>query len=1220
MQSLSGSCLLHTVFLLVHLVTRERVHASHSTIELNNNEYTGIVVGFSPDIPDDSRQRESLVQEVQSLLESASDLLYQATEERSFFKEVTFLIPKNWDLGQWSLVNGGNVKRHRTLKLSDADFVVKSQGEAFTDNPFTIQYGGCGVPGLQMQLSQRFLTDSTGPSGQERAKAIVRQWTHYRYGTFSENGYPGDQLYPMYTSPPGATQSGHERITSCAASHNGPQTLRTVNTTRDGAICNLETDPSTGLPRPTSPDKACIPRADYNGNDGIVSSLMSHNLPSVKFFCDSKWHDPDAPNKQNALCSEASVWEVIFSHSDFAHGRNKAHRRSEPIKTQFKFVREADTRLGIIVDAGQRTELGDIVGQFTAKLEDDSQILVIDVGERNQASAGYKWLTKSLMRPQVIWGRPTDGPIELKAMVNLFLSELDKLPSSDETVSSELIIITAGNIEDSEADVNKMAAMLLEKHVSLQVVILPYTREHDVEPIRKLVALAGGTIQLVALEGPSEWRTAAQHGLFLDAMMVHDDHAYRHVLIKKKAFSGQRSVDFSFEVDHTLLKDGVTLVAGYVSQGLEKTSRHYNLKSPGMAFTTKSRDQYNKDQGRFEVPLGDPSFVRMTGNWTLHYQSDKDETLIGLAYAIVPRKAKPISGQCWLHRASSGQAGGKDGSPVTNHRLGSSVTGGSGQDEGPLSLYVSLTQDYNKLVQLAVVELTLTDDYGQPLNSTPPVIMSDNGLHADITAGDGIYSAYLLNLPNTGFYGARVMISGIDGQTRLHHGLRRTDSSAKGGLDSLECCGSAMPDSPEPPTYLYNLQRTLDCGFFHHVSRRNFDATGFTDRVTDLRVRHVDTGDRTVTLSWSRLAALPTGQLDSDEFRIFRQADRASLRADFDRGYPLEPIGSTRVDNELQVTLNVTLPEEAIYYLAMRSSGQVSNVVKLFMTADPNAITTTTSRTGLVAGIQTWLLIAIVTICLIMLVLCTACIMCLCGSGQRKKDTKDNEANFGSKSKVALDNGMSSLTIQTTMNASSNNLVPDKSITLTGISNEGSMVHDNRLNGSNVNQMSKMNSTISPVQSWPADFLVEQYEVRRQARERNEQLPVMRVEDLPVSTGSRSCSTSSNPSQETGSYEENVYNQRDWRYQNIGPTSGPVTHTAVPYHSQLGGLMYSDQYGGYDQGHMMANGLVNTAMSPDQADWRNSYAPQIETPPSSQMEYNVHYNAVPRRTNAVSQV
>lgn len=285
------------------------------------------------------------------------------------------------------------------------------------------------------------------------------------------------------------------------------------------------------------------------------------------------------------------------------------------------------------------------------------------------------------------------------------------------------------------------------------------------------------------------------------------------------------------------------------------------------------------------------------------------------------------------------------------------------------------------------------------------------------------------------------------------------------------------------------------------------------------------------------------------------------------------------------------------------------------------------SPSGALAGLQTWQIVAVAAGTLICMVLCGACLVCVCGS--RKKSDKDSESNFGASSKQALDNGMSNLTIQTTMGASTSNLVSEKVHAMNGIGNIATVsdLQVNRAGEAPVATQVDLNSPLSPVQSWPADVLLGHYERVRQARERNEEVPVFDAHPIPVMRSDDqqqphhphlqqqrggSCSSDSNQSREsTGSYEENALGayggQRDWRYENMA-------HAAVPYHHQ--GLVY-DQYGYEAQ--------------PDHT-WRDSYAhpARIETP----TEYNVthqppfSYTAaqlpqlpqLPRRTNAVSQV
>ena len=938
----------------------------------------------------------------------------------------------------------------------------------------------------------------------------------------------------------------------------------------------------------------------------------------------------------------------------FENFSNHADRRgTDQIKTEFKFLQEADTRVGLIVDT-ENTAFNDILDRFIRKLEPNSQVLILDRAEE-QKNGNWKTAKELETDGVVTWSR--QGPLRLKSMVDFFLSKLDMVPG-DEAVSSELIIVTAGSVLDNENDVNTMVVNMHKKNVVPVVVVYPYDGEAktNITMLSKLVSQAKGTLQLVARD---DEQLATNSQLALDKAfdsLPDDGHAIQHVLIASEKISGtQTTAKFEFIVDESLMRDGVRLVARFVptSSSRDLLSPSYELISPERSFSTKSSEYKKKlgGSGGFEVPLNE-RFVRQ-GKWNLQLArpANNNETLVGLAYAVVPRKLKPIKARCWLN---------------TNRAAVASNTAAAGGAQQPLTLFVSLTEDYNKLVQKAIVEVTLTDDRGQPLKNTPTTTMSDDGLgRPDITSGDGIYSQLLLDVTQPGYYGARVTVRGIDGQTKLHHGLRSSDgSSAVSRYNNplTACCGSTVPDANGKISYVYNLQRELDCGFFHFDG--HFDKSNYLAPINDLRVRSVDTATdrRTVTVAWT-----DPGTVAHYEYKLFRSNERREIRGRFDQiGHAIDELTFSGIQPDIHATLNVTLPEAGIYYLAIKLTAMgdkqlssVSNVINFVMSADPSVTTTEGNRKKLnipadgtydpsyadsddilhfstdhsrsgIAGLQTWHIAVITAASLILLVLFIACLICICACRKRKDDKDSESAHFGSSGKHGLDTGMSNLTIQTTMGASNSNLVSEKVGTLTGgIGNISSTISEHNLNMNraasvnggalaahnvNSNTHSDMNvNHMSPIQSWPADVLLDHYDRVQKARERNEVPPVMRAEDLPVS-GSGSCSTDSNQSRESVSYvDENAFvggmanSQRDWRYENLA-----TSHTAVPYHPGVGGAsgqltntgMYADQYG-YE---------VNQDLN--QISWRDSYvAPtRIETPS------DYHYNAVPRRTNAVSQV
>ena len=185
----------------------------------------------------------------------------------------------------------------------------------------TIQLAGCGKPGLQIQLSTKFMTDpSLGM--EERSKILLSNWAKYRYGVFDEHGFIGDAMYPLNWKTPGSpSEAGEfEKVTSCAAtSRDGGkvESIRTVNQTSSGDVCTLKSNLATGLPDERN---ECIPFADTTANVNVVSSLLSHpTLARNQYFCNENNHNDKAPNKQNVVCEGLSISQVVNRHPDFVN-------------------------------------------------------------------------------------------------------------------------------------------------------------------------------------------------------------------------------------------------------------------------------------------------------------------------------------------------------------------------------------------------------------------------------------------------------------------------------------------------------------------------------------------------------------------------------------------------------------------------------------------------------------------------------------------------------------------------------------------------------------------------------------------------------------------------------------------------------------------------------------------------------------------------------------
>jgi hypothetical protein len=87
------------------------------------------------------------------MLLEASSALCTAVEGRAYFRNVTILIPNDWATN--CLVDDTNITWPRTHM---ADLIVTPNHPNFGSQPFTLNYGGCGVSSLPVRLPIGYLT------------------------------------------------------------------------------------------------------------------------------------------------------------------------------------------------------------------------------------------------------------------------------------------------------------------------------------------------------------------------------------------------------------------------------------------------------------------------------------------------------------------------------------------------------------------------------------------------------------------------------------------------------------------------------------------------------------------------------------------------------------------------------------------------------------------------------------------------------------------------------------------------------------------------------------------------------------------------------------------------------------------------------------------------------------------------------------------------------
>ncbi|XP_057570833.1 calcium-activated chloride channel regulator 4 [Hippopotamus amphibius kiboko] len=276
------------VFLLVLYLLQG---SNTSLVQLNNNGYEGIIIAIDPAVPED----ETLIEQIKEMVTAASTYLYEATEKRFFFRNVSILIPENWK-------NITQYKRPKHESYKHADVLVAPPTLPGRDEPYTKQFTACGEKGEYIHFTPDFVLgkkqNEFGPS----ERVFVHEWAHLRWGVFDE--YNDDE--PFYSA------NSKKKPLVCSTGITGINRVYKCQ----GNSCvtrGCKTDSKTKLY-----EKDCQFFPDKYQTEK-TSIMFMQGIDSVAEFCNEKNHNREAPSLQNKMCNSRSTWEVISNSEDFTN-------------------------------------------------------------------------------------------------------------------------------------------------------------------------------------------------------------------------------------------------------------------------------------------------------------------------------------------------------------------------------------------------------------------------------------------------------------------------------------------------------------------------------------------------------------------------------------------------------------------------------------------------------------------------------------------------------------------------------------------------------------------------------------------------------------------------------------------------------------------------------------------------------------------------------------
>ncbi|KAL1260510.1 hypothetical protein QQF64_008337 [Cirrhinus molitorella] len=304
-----------TVFVVLWIL----LSSTSTGIRLDGNGYVDIVIAISSKVPQDDK----LIDKIKDMVTEGSFFLYDALDEKVYFREATILVPPEW--------NGTDYSKARTESFEKAKIRIDNANPYYGVEPYTNLYGECGEEGEYIHFTPEYLlNDDLIELFGSRGKVFLHEWAHMRWGVYDEY----NEKQPFYHS------YGLIEATRCSINLEG----QFYEVTDEGSLQRCRIDSQTLLPT-----KECL---FFPARNQITNSSMMFlpSLDPVTAFCRENEHNYEAPNLQNKKCGKAT-WTVIFEDSvDKDALCSLKPLESPPPPPSFKVVQQKQRVICLILD------------------------------------------------------------------------------------------------------------------------------------------------------------------------------------------------------------------------------------------------------------------------------------------------------------------------------------------------------------------------------------------------------------------------------------------------------------------------------------------------------------------------------------------------------------------------------------------------------------------------------------------------------------------------------------------------------------------------------------------------------------------------------------------------------------------------------------------------------------------------------------------------------
>ncbi|XP_031230519.1 calcium-activated chloride channel regulator 4A-like [Mastomys coucha] len=268
-----------------------------SLVRLHENGYEDIIIAIDPAVPEDA----TIIERIKEMVTKASTHLFEATEKRFFFKNVSILIPESWK-------DSPQYRRPRQESYKHADIKVAPPALEGRHEPYTRQFTQCKEKAEYIHFTPDFVLgkkqDEYGDS-----ELRVHQLVDFSF----------DQCSTGIT--------GMNRVHTCQGGSCITRRCRNNSTTK------LYEKDCQFFPDKVQSEKASI--------------MFMQSIDSVTQFCKKENHNQEAPTLHNKMCNYRSTWEVISNSEDF---NNSTPMEMPPSPPFFSLLRIRERIVCLVLD------------------------------------------------------------------------------------------------------------------------------------------------------------------------------------------------------------------------------------------------------------------------------------------------------------------------------------------------------------------------------------------------------------------------------------------------------------------------------------------------------------------------------------------------------------------------------------------------------------------------------------------------------------------------------------------------------------------------------------------------------------------------------------------------------------------------------------------------------------------------------------------------------